>query len=752
MDEIKARLGNINGVYSDFLDLQEPFIKLAARFAHLPGTTALMSGGELDCARHHILGVYPWLTFSGRGRSLSIHTAETELNFKADPFDVLNETISVFRLAQTEPSSLPLCAGLLGYLSYDLKDVLERLPRTSVEDLTLPHFYFTAPAILVIHDKIRKDTRIYIPRLTGKGFPGEEALLEKFHCALDAPAPVLSPFAGNPAGFKSNFTRPLYMDAIRRIREYIAAGDVYQVNMSQRFQMEFSGDPFHLFQRLYKENPAPFFAFIQAGDHQIVSTSPERFLLQEGKRVETRPIKGTRPRGDTPEADIANAEDLCRSRKDDAELSMIVDLLRNDIGKVCQAGSVRVVEHKRLEAYQNVYHLVSRIVGILDPDKNGIDLIRAAFPGGSITGCPKIRSMEIIDELETRRRHLYTGSIGYISFHDTMDFSVAIRTAAVTGGQIIFSVGGGIVYDSDPADEYEETLHKGNTLMTVFTGAGACREDPEVDDEWVWMDGSIKPKREASVPISHPGFQYGRGFFETIRVASGVSRFLEEHIARFNRAWRQFLPGNVPDLSWAEIIQKVIEKNGLTDRTAAVKIMAAAGDRDFPPFNHSLIVTARLYTHRLKGRSQGGLRLLTYPFPRHTPLADHKTFNYLYYLQAGEWAHARGGDEALVLNPDGTVSETNTANLILIRGNMAEIPESDHVLPGIMNSAVIAWLTRNGYQVRTRVLHPEMLIFSADQVLLTNSLMGAVPVVSLDGQMLAPPSDLWKTINKEMMD
>lgn len=747
MDEIKARLGRIDGVFSESLTLHEPFLSLAARFAHLPGTVALMSGGDLDCARHHILGVYPWLTLFGRGRSLTLQTGKTELELKADPFDVLREILSGFRLTPAERYPLPLCAGLLGYLSYDVKDILERLPRTALDDLSLPHLYFTAPAILVIHDKIKKDTRIYIPRVTGNGFPEEKALLEKFHRALDAPAPVLSPFAGDPSGFKSNFTRPLYMEAIRRIREYIAAGDVYQVNMSQRFQMGFSGDPFHLFQTLYKENPAPFFAFIQAGDHQIVSTSPERFLLQEGRQVETRPIKGTRPRGDTPEADVENALALCRSRKDEAELSMIVDLLRNDIGKVCKAGSVQVAEHKRLEAYRNVYHLVSRVVGILDRGKSGVDLIRAAFPGGSITGCPKIRSMEIIDELETRRRHLYTGSIGYISFHDTMDFSIAIRTAAVTGGQILFSVGGGIVYDSDPADEYEETLHKGKTLMAVF--AGENRPKAKAGDEWVWINGGLTPKGGAAVPISHPGFQYGQGFFETIRVVSGVPRFIDEHIARFNRAWRRFLPGEVPDLSWDEIIRQVIDKNRLADKVAAVKILAAGGDRTYPPLNHSLMVTARPYTHRLEGRTENGLRLLTYPYPRCTPLADHKTLNYLYYLQAGKWACEKGGDEALILNSNGTVSETNTANLILICGHSAEIPESDHVLPGVMQSVAVQWLSRNGYSIRRRPISPKTL-FLADQVLLTNSLMGVVPGLRLDDRKLAPPSDVWKRINEEM--
>lgn len=749
MDEIKARLGEISGIHCEPLTLSEPFVDLVARFAHLPGTVALMSGGDLDCARHHILGIHPWMILSGRGRQMEIRTQETIHSLEADPFDALGDILSAFRLSGIDEFSLPMASGLMGYLAYDLKDAVERLPRTSVDDLALPHLYFSTPSVLVVHDKRDESTRLLVPRLTGKAFPGVDAIAGNFRRTLEAPTPVLRPFAGDSAGFHSNFTRPRYMDVIRQIREYIAAGHVYQVNMSQRFQMGFSGEPFHLFKRLYGMNPAPFFAFIQAGDHQIVSTSPERFLLQQGRRVETRPIKGTRPRGDTPEADAANALELCRSRKDDAELSMIVDLLRNDIGKVCEAGSVRVTEHKRLEAYRNVFHLISRVEGTLDEGKDCVDLIRAAFPGGSITGCPKIRSMEIIDELETHRRHIYTGSIGYISFHDTMDLSIAIRTATVTGEKILFSVGGGIVYDSDPADEYEETLHKGHTLMTVFEGEGGKRGDKAKRGTWVWMNGGLIPANEAAVPVTHPGFQYGRGFFETIRVVNAHPRFLKEHMARFNRAWRNLFPGEAPDLSWEKIVHQVIEKNGLAEKIAAVKIIAAKGDREQPPLNDSLIVTARPYTHRLQGKSEPGLRLLTYPHPRQTPLADHKTLNYLYYLQAGEWTRNQGGDEALVLNPDGTVSETNTANLILLRGRTAEIPKSDHVLPGIMQSAVTQWLSRNGYDVRTIPIRRENLL-TADQVLLTNSLMGLVPAVQLDEHPLSSPMDFLTRINREL--
>jgi para-aminobenzoate synthetase component 1 len=202
----------------------------------------------------------------------------------------------------------------------------------------------------------------------------------------------------------------------------------------------------------------------------------ERFLLRRGEEVETRPIKGTRPRGRTPEEDEANRQELAESLKDDAELSMIVDLLRNDLGKVCRPRTVKVAEHKRLEAYQNVYHLVSIVTGELQSGTSHVDLLKAAFPGGSITGCPKIRAMEIIDELEPHVRHVYTGAIGYLGLQGTLDLNVAIRTAIITRGRGYFAVGGGVVYDSDEAAEYEETLHKGRTLFRLLAGEAPAVE------------------------------------------------------------------------------------------------------------------------------------------------------------------------------------------------------------------------------------------------------------------------------------
>ncbi|MCD6353040.1 MAG: aminodeoxychorismate synthase component I [Proteobacteria bacterium] len=745
MNEIEKITGQITGIHTERIFLNESFIDFAARFASLSGTVILMSGGDLDSSRYHIVGAQPWLTFSGRHNSMTISAEDQTVRFEADPFETLRMVLNAFRLNHPD-LPVPVAAGLFGYLSYDLKDCLEKLPRTSIDDLCLPHLYLVAPSIIVVHDKKNDKTCLCIPKRIFSGQSNVDKDLDTFKKILTATPPERGRFSSDAGGFKTNFTKTNYIEAIKKIKEYIAAGHVYQVNMSQRFETDFNGDPFSLFRTLYNNNPAPFFAYINAGNHKIVSTSPERFILRKKDQVETRPIKGTRPRGKTPAEDKTLCLELKLSKKDDAELSMIVDLLRNDLGKVCMTGSVRVTEHKRMEAYQNVYHLVSNIEGRLDRDHDSVDLITAAFPGGSITGCPKIRAMEIIDELEPHRRHVYTGSIGYISFHDSMDLSIAIRTATIYNKKIIFSVGGGIVFDSDPGDEYDETMHKGRTLMEVFKG----KEKRAVNKSYVWLNGTIKPLDQASIPVSDQGFQYGYGFFETIRVDQGNPKYLKEHVARFYRTWKNLFAEETPDLTWHDIIKQVITQNGLLKKTAAVKIVATRGDREEPPFNHTLLVMARPYTHRLAGKKEPGLNLAIYPKPRQSPLADHKTLNYLYYFLAGKWANSQGADEALIMNPDGTVSETNTANILLIKGKTIIRPVSPHVLPGIMEKIVCNFLLKLGYKIENKKIRGEDL-FSVDEVLITNSLIGALPVLSIDRTKTGKPSDLGQKINKAVL-
>jgi para-aminobenzoate synthetase component 1 len=440
-------------------DLADLFTAVRQR----PYAMLLLSGGELDCAGYSLMGWDPFLVLRAKGSQVQVHQEGDRRVYEANPFMVLEDLLGSLELPGDSPLR-PMAAGGLGFLAYDLKNHLERLPATALDDLHLPELVFAFPRRLVIHD--RRGGRFWQVGVTYENAGGRGAAPEDG--GIWPPAAPVGPYrVGTP---KSNFTREAYLKALTRIREYIRAGDVYQVNLTQRFSFPLSGEPYYLMQRLFQLNPAPFYAYLHCDDFQVLSTSMERFLVRRGDYLETRPIKGTRPRGATPAADAVLRQELAESPKDDAELSMIVDLLRNDLGKVCRPRTVQVKEHKRLEAYQNVYHLVSIVTGQVRPEVSAVDILRATFPGGSITGCPKIRAMEIIDELEPHVRHVYCGAIGYLGLHRNLDLSVAIRTAIIARGQGHFAVGGGVVYDSREEDEYEETLHKAGTLFRLIAG------------------------------------------------------------------------------------------------------------------------------------------------------------------------------------------------------------------------------------------------------------------------------------------
>jgi para-aminobenzoate synthetase component 1 len=269
-------------------------------------------------------------------------------------------------------------------------------------------------------------------------------------------------------GLRSTFTHRGYLTAVTRVREYILAGDIFQANLSQRFEAPLREAPWPLYRRLREINPAAFGAYMDCGDFQVLSVSPERFLRLSGTQVETRPIKGTRPRGLGPMHDAMLGRVLSESDKDRAENVMIVDLLRNDLSRVCRPGSVRVPELFSLEHHPTVHHLVSTVVGELEPPADAVALVRATFPGGSITGAPKVRAMEIIAELEPTRRGVYCGSLGYLGADGEMDTSIAIRTCVTTNDRVYFQAGGGIVADSDPEQEYRETLDKARGIIRAL--------------------------------------------------------------------------------------------------------------------------------------------------------------------------------------------------------------------------------------------------------------------------------------------
>ncbi len=416
------------------------------------------------------LGARPRIFVSSKGRSVRWFEAGVERRVRRNPFALLRSLINAHTIERTA-QPVPFVGGLVGYLGYDLCHFVERLPRTARDDIRLPDMCFGLYETIAAYDHERGQW--YAVSLAGEAGVAEvETLLAAARPAEDEawlPASV-GPIVGN-------FTRERYLAAVRKAKDYIAAGDIFQVNLSQRFSTRLAVSPAELYRRLRRANPAPFAAYLSL-DHvggALLSSSPERFLKVVDGHVETRPIKGTRPRGHTSEEDARLAAELRLSTKDAAELTMIVDLERNDLGRVCDYGSVVVTEHKALETYASVFHLVSTVEGKLHEGRDLVDLLKGTFPGGSITGAPKIRAMEIIDELEPTQRSVYTGSIGYIGLDGVCDLNIAIRTILVRGSRAFFQVGGGIVADSDPEAEYQETLDKGRRLFAAL--GHRCEDD-----------------------------------------------------------------------------------------------------------------------------------------------------------------------------------------------------------------------------------------------------------------------------------
>ncbi len=416
-----------------------------------------------------------------------------------DPFPRLREVLDRYKIFIPN-NNLPFLGGAVGYLAYDLGFTLEKKlkikPKTSPG---IPDCVFGFYNTIIIIDHLKELLYIF-----AVGFPETDYLLAKSLAQSNFKKiyKLLSqintsrgtskkdkPKTNTPLELKSNFT-PLeeliksnpnlltgftkedYILAIKKAKEYIRRGDIYQVNLSQEFQAKTDLSAFQIYQRLRKISPSYFSAYLDMGSYEILSSSPESFLRLEGDLVTTRPMKGTRPRSQNRLNDAKLKKDLLGSAKDKAELIMIVDLERNDLGRVCSYDSIKVSALRQLEEYNTVFQTTATVCGRLHKDKDRMDLLRACFPGGSITGCPKIRAMEIIEELEPSRRSIYTGSLGYLSFSGSMDLNILIRTILKKEDKLYFSVGGGIVADSKPEDEYEETLIKARAMMEAIRTRG----------------------------------------------------------------------------------------------------------------------------------------------------------------------------------------------------------------------------------------------------------------------------------------
>ena len=430
--------------------------------------------------RYSFVGSQPFLIFRSKGTNLQLDWGDRVEQRSGNPFDALREILNRFQ-SRPLPGDLPLIGGV-GYFGYPLRCFIEELPATAHDDLELPDCYFAFYNAIVAFDHL--SNQVYLCRSNAQeSFANRHrqqveklrSILQSENCHSQRRCEELRFYTSHltKSPIKSNFSKLDYISTVQRAKAYIASGDIYQANLSQRLSTSTDLPPAKLYARLRELSPVPYSAYLHCGDFQILSASPERFLRfsPSSRIVETRPIKGTRPRGLTPELDRKLAIELLHSEKDLAELLMIVDLERNDLGRVCEIASIHVPERVALESYSNIHHLVATIRGTLRADAGRIDLLKSCFPGGSITGAPKIRAMEVIDELEPTDRGVYTGSIGYFGFDGTMDLNIAIRTCILKDGCAYFHVGGGIVADSEPEAEYQETLDKASSWMAVLEGS-----------------------------------------------------------------------------------------------------------------------------------------------------------------------------------------------------------------------------------------------------------------------------------------
>lgn len=444
---------------------------------------AILDGGQgaSGLGRYSIGAVAPYKVVSAKDGIIT----DGEGSFEGDPFEYLEGLIAAHSFADEMqtlvaegiiPEDYPSLGGAIGYFGYDLRHHVERLSKRTVDDVGLPDMRMAFYDGFIIVDHREKKIRVSDLGIHSGHEERMDHLESLLKTAMEADGANEADNASLDVAadhdkfvaFDVNMDKERYLQSIGRIKDYIRSGDIYQVNMTQRFTVECDKEPMELFHRLTHTNPAPFGTYLGYDDFQVLSSSPERFIRIRNGEIETRPIKGTRPRSNDPVVDAENRVALENSAKDRSELLMIVDLERNDLGRSAEVGTVHVPELFVIETYPTVYHLVSTVKAKLRDDISPVACIKAAFPGGSITGAPKIRAMEVIDELEPTTRGLYTGSIGYLGFDGQVDLNIVIRTIVLKDKKAYFQTGGGIVWDSDAEMEYMETFHKAKALMRVL--------------------------------------------------------------------------------------------------------------------------------------------------------------------------------------------------------------------------------------------------------------------------------------------
>ncbi|EAQ54110.1 para-aminobenzoate synthase component I [Vibrio sp. MED222] len=468
MSQIKQMNNNeFRSIQIKPLEYQSTLAKqLFSHIESVPWAMLLRSASESHVdSRYDILVAQPIATFETIGAKTTVNVNETCEVSESDPFELLDQYQQQLLPAISEHPELPFVGGALGYFSYDLGRRVEALPSLAKRDISAPDMAVGLYEWAVIVDHklkaaflVGQNIDTHWDWLTQQQSPSQQAKqAERTHQKFGLTTP-----------WQSNMTEQSYANKFDSVQEYLLSGDCYQINLAQRFNAQYQGSEWLAYEKLEKYNSAPFSGFIRLAGCTILSVSPERFLELNSGTIETKPIKGTRPRSENSMIDDANAQDLLNAEKDQAENLMIVDLLRNDIGRVAKPGSVHVPKLFDIESFPAVHHLVSTIRAELDVHHSAHDLLRACFPGGSITGAPKVRAMQIIEELEPHRRSAYCGSIGYISRNGRMDTSITIRTLVAENNTLYAWAGGGVVFDSDCASEYQETLDKLSRILPVL--------------------------------------------------------------------------------------------------------------------------------------------------------------------------------------------------------------------------------------------------------------------------------------------
>jgi len=480
-----ARQGSLIPVYREILADRITPVSAFEKIAGDGGAFLLESveGGE-RLGRYSFLGSDPFLTLRSKGRTTTVteeHGTRTVLLAPGDDaLTLLKELLARYRFVET-PGLPRFCGGAVGFLAYDMVRFFEKLPEDTVDDLNLDDCCFLFTDTLLIFDHVKHRVKVLCnARVEGDpkaAYDRAAARIEELIARLRTPIlPLATPPDPNRVEVAANMTQADYEAIVERCKEYIAAGDAFQVVPSLRFSVRVNACPFELYRALRSVNPSPYMYYLDLGERQVVGSSPEILVTVEDRTVTVRPIAGTRPRGETLQEDARLAEDLLADEKERAEHIMLVDLGRNDIGRVCEYGTVTVDELMVIERYSHVMHIVSNVTGRLAQGKDVFDVMRACFPAGTLTGAPKVRAMEIIEELEPTRRGLYGGAVGYFSFNGDMDFAIAIRTMLLEGNTAYIQAGAGVVADSVPANEYQECVNKARALLTAIEMAQAGLE------------------------------------------------------------------------------------------------------------------------------------------------------------------------------------------------------------------------------------------------------------------------------------